>query len=360
MTSFFVWLKPLAHALTCWRPHALWLAWGLVLAGCLPGQVQATTCSTSSMTMRSGTPVMTQTDPAMPTTIYYPPTPNVTFFKGYMEWTTRCSRGLITLNAYFLPGSINGNSGILVTPQTASYYAGCEASTGIVAGINSFTMGNFTLSLWSCVIRFPFTLTTSGTFSASDIKEFSIGPNAAFSASSPKAVWGDSPDITNTVSNALTYTFKPMGCNVTTKTPNVALNTVSTTALSNQTATQNWTKFSILLDTCTIPSGKSSFSISSAFDYTSASATDLTLIQNTTTGATAASAVGVQLATAANESNVVTSTTNAPATTYAMGSVSSGTSSTRFDLYARLKKASSGTLKAGNVSATATFTLTYQ
>ena len=33
MTSFFVWLKPLAHALTCWRPHALWLAWGLVLAG---------------------------------------------------------------------------------------------------------------------------------------------------------------------------------------------------------------------------------------------------------------------------------------------------------------------------------------
>ncbi len=353
MTPHFITANPMARWLSRWRLQRWLLVCGWVLVGWLPGQVQA--CSGSSMAMfkSDGT--------TMPTTIYFPPTPNATFFNGYLQWTlTNCSMPTTTYSSQISAGNIANNLGLLIAN---TLNVGMQCSTSLLVAYPTYTSVNLnsTSMAYDCTLKFYFTLKTSPSFdTANHAVNTTVAANTAFSSAASNNKWAyASGGNTNSVTNSTTsYTFKPAGCSVTTTAPTVSLNTVSSSALAGQTATSNWQAFTIGLNDCLF-GGLTSFNILSSFDYTSHSATDTSLIKNTAASG-AASNVGVQLATAASDSNVVVSTTNNATQTYAFGSLSSSNTGTTLTLYARLKKASSGSVSAGKVNATATFTVTYQ
>ena len=352
MTPHFITANPMARWLSRWRLQRWLLVCGWVLVGWLPGQVQA--CSGSSM-------AMFKSDGAtMPTTIYFPPTPNATFFNGYLQWTlTNCSIPTTTYNSQISAGNITNNPGLLIA-NTLIVDNQCEG--GFTVRIDNTSVQRASTSIsYDCTLKFYFTLKTSSSFdTANHAVNTTLAVNTAFSSAALNNKWAYATGgNTNSVTNSTTpYTFKPAGCSVTTTAPTVLLNTVSSSALAVQTATSNWKAFTIGLNDCLF-GGLTSFNILSSFDYTSHSATDTSLIKNTAASG-AASNVGVQLATAASDSNVVVSTTNKATQTYAFGSLSSSNTGTTLTLYARLKKASSGSVSAGKVNATATFTVTYQ
>jgi type 1 fimbria pilin len=115
-------------------------------------------------------------------------------------------------------------------------------------------------------------------------------------------------------------------------------------------STANWTTFNLGFSSCINPDNN--YAIAVTFNYTSLDASNPNLIVNTASTGPASNA-GVQLAL--NNGTVIAS-----GTTYSLATTSAGVTGYTVPLKARMRAAAGTTPTAGNVKATATFTVTYQ
>ena len=353
MRQLFVWLNSLAYALGPWRLQKTVLAFSCVALGWLPGQAQAVIACGSAPPTLSLFSDTSRSALSGDQTFKYPLKAGETVFSGYVKYAIAdCNGTPMTFTSRLISGLVNGNTGLTVTP-TGVALSSCDPHTSTSTSVTATGFGP--TGKWSCTMQFKFTITTN-TDAVLNAKSTStsIALGQKLVASAADAYWVYSPDafydrgrpFGTSLPAPFALTFDPKSCHLTSTASTVYLGSTTTSAAKNPSES-DWKTFALEFSGC--GAAASAYSIHASFDYTPYDiVTNPNLIKSTGN----ASAMGVELAK--NDGTVIVK-----GTTYVLATTSSGITSYSVPMKARMRAAAGLTPGAGNVSATATFTVTY-
>ena len=276
---------------------------------------------------------------AMPANFSFEPKAGVSIFSGKMVWSVaKCSTDTHIFTSMLNGTAITGNAGIGFTAGNPSVSASCPKPTMSTTTISVTKGGKGT---FDCVMTFPFTIDTTASMAAGNIKRTAIPVKTTFGTTTTVKTGpaGGSLDVVS----AVAYAFTPFSpCPLMTPSPaTVNLGTYSTKAFDSPGYTL-WQTFNVGMGSC--------YDLSNAqFTFTYTDPSSLKLISNTGT----AQGVGVELYTVGGTETVIANNVAFTPT------LSTASGNTYFPLKARMKKVQGATVLPGSVAATATFTVSY-
>ena len=286
-------------------------------------------------------------------TFKYPMEDAFTVFSGFAEYIiSGCTGVPMTFTSRIINGNVTNNTGLTVTP-TGIDLLSCDSNSSTATTVTATALG--ANSKWGCSMRFKFNIKTnanvlSNAYSGATI----INPGSKLVATaldgvvvySTDATFGSRTVVPVSQSFSFFITFDPKSCRLANTISNVDLGAHTLASVTNPSET-DWKTFNLVFSGCGAPGA--AYTIQTTFSYTAFDVNNPLLIANSGGNA---SYIGVELAYSGGPI--------ASGTAYTLATTSSGVNSYTVPLKARIRAVSGNTPKAGSLSATATFTVSYQ